>query len=188
MAFFTLVRGFPWIRRSTSAPLIPARRCATSPSVTLNSLSEDAHEIGVPETKFPLFVFKEMEMVKEMEMMKKVNEMELMKEMEMMKKVNEKVNEMEMMKKDLHFNYKCELTELKVAISSLSHRVVFESFMEDSVPFLLELETVTPKEKAALSALHAKMNVLNRVLRRCWPNVGERLLLCDKRAVCHRLP
>ena len=151
MAFFTLVRGIPWIHRSTSAPLIPARRCATSPSVTLNSLLVDAHEIGVPETKFPLFVFK-----RQMEMFK--------------------VKEMEMMMKDLHFNYKCELAELKVAISSLSQRVVFESFMEDSVPFLQELETVTPKEKAALSELHPKMNVLNRVLRRCWPNVGERLL------------
>eukprot|EP00117_Sycon_ciliatum_P035367 scpid98895/ scgid26831/ len=80
------------------------------------------------------------------------------------------------MKKDLHFNYKCELAELKVAISSLSQRVVFESFMEDLVPFLQELETVTPKEKAALSELHPKMNVLNRVLRRCWPNAGKRLL------------
>ena len=92
---------------------------------------------------------------------------EVRKEMEM---------EMQLLQKDLHFRYKCEISALKLGASNLLQRVLLEAFLEEPFPTLRELATLTDREKSALSAVYPKMTVINRILRRSWPECGERLL------------
>ena len=142
------------------------RWASNSISLELNGILEEAEEVGVPSEKVTQFVFfKEMEMnmEKEKELMRKEMEMEMK-------------MEKELMQKEFKFSHKCEMVALKLSASSLCQRVLVEAFFEDSLPTVRKLETITAKEKLALTGPYPKMTVINKILRRCWPECGEKLL------------
>ena len=74
--------------------------------------------------------------------------------------------------------FACKLAKLKAGVSSLSQRVVLSGFLEDAMPVLLHLKTLTPIERTALVPKHGKpkMKSVNAVLRSHWPEVGQGLL------------
>ena len=183
MALSTL---FSTIR--ASAPRVPTspRWARWARSISFNAIREEAAEQGVPPDNIPQFVFREVrkemeirEVRKEMEIREVRKEMEIgevRKEMEIGEVRKEMEMEMQLLQKDLHFRYKCEISALKLGASNLLQRVLLEAFLEESLPTLRELATLTDREKSALSAVYPKMTVINRILRRSWPECGEQLL------------